>query len=218
MIFADAGTITGSIGVVSGKLVTTQMWGKIGIAFKSYDRGANAGLLSSDRVFSKEEKARMQGWMDDIYGVFKGHVTQVRGKRLKKPIDALAGGRVYTGQQALELGLIDRIGTLDDAVKEAAHQAKLAKYEVRTVPEPKNFLEQWIEEMSGNKEDNRELNLNVLSHQAGHNPSLAALALPYLADLDPQRIAQIRMALGRLQLIQQEGAVLMMPELHFNHR
>jgi protease IV len=218
IIFADSGTITGSIGVVGGKLVTTQMWGKIGVAFKTYDRGANAALLSTESVFSKEEKARMQVWMDDIYGVFKGHVTEIRGQRLKKPIDELAGGRVYTGQQALELGLVDKIGTLNDAVKEAAQRAKLAKYEVRTIPEPKNFLEEWIEEMSGNKEDNRELNLSTLAHPTAARTSLLALAMPYLSGLDPQRIALIRLALGRLQLIQQEGAVLMMPELRFNRR
>ena len=61
----------------------------------------------------------MQSWMDDIYGVFKGHVVAVRGQKLKKPIDDLAGG-VYTGRQALDLGLVDRIGTLHDAIKEAA--------------------------------------------------------------------------------------------------
>ena len=59
----------------------------------------------------------MRSWMDEIYGVFKGHVTAIRGNRLKKPIDELAGGRVYTGKQALELGLVDRLGTLHDAIK-----------------------------------------------------------------------------------------------------
>ena len=63
--------------------------------------------------------------MDDIYGVFKGHVTENRGKKLKKPIDELAGGRVYTGRQGLELGLVDRIGTLQDAINYAAEQAKI---------------------------------------------------------------------------------------------
>jgi protease IV len=215
-IFADDGTITGSIGVVSGKLVTTPMWGKIGVNFKSYDRGLNAGMLTSDRTFSKEERARMQGWMDDIYGVFKGHVTTIRGHRLKKPIDDLAGGRVYTGRQALDLGLVDKIGTLDDAIKYVADQAKLTKYEVRTIPEPKNFFEQWMDEISGNKEDNNELNLGARPAAIGRRPSLAALAMPYLTGLDPQRIALIRTALGRLQLIQQEGAVLMMPEIRFD--
>src|SRR5262249_621895 len=115
-IFADASTITGSIGVVSGKFMTTEMWKKVGVTFKAYQRGKNAGMLGSGRVFTREEKARMQAWMDNIYDVFKGHVVAIRGKKLKKPIDELAGGRVYTGRQALELGLVDRIGTLRDAI------------------------------------------------------------------------------------------------------
>ncbi|HEX4590619.1 MAG TPA: S49 family peptidase, partial [Gemmataceae bacterium] len=93
-IYADSGTITGSIGVVSGKFVTNPMWAKVGINFKSYNRGEHADILGSDKPFTPENRARMQGYMDEIYGVFKGHVTAIRGDRLKKPIDELAGGRV----------------------------------------------------------------------------------------------------------------------------
>src|SRR5207253_10849894 len=128
VIFASDTTITGSIGVVSGKLVTTVAWKKIGITFKSYKRGENAGMLSSDAPFSKTERERMQGYMDDIYNVFKGHVMAIRGKKLAKPIDELAGGRVYTGKQALELGLVDKIGTLEDAIRHVAREAKLSDY------------------------------------------------------------------------------------------
>ena len=103
-IFADDATITGSIGVVSGKLVTNPMWEKVGITFKAYERGKNAGMLANDHAFTPEERQKMQGHMDEIYDVFKGHVTAIRGDRLKKPIDEFAGGRVYTGKQALELG------------------------------------------------------------------------------------------------------------------
>src|SRR5205823_586218 len=130
-IFADEATITGSIGVVSGKFMTTEMWKKIGITFKHYQRGKNAALLIYGSVFSKEERARLQSWMDKIYDVFKDHVVAIRGKRLKKPIDDLAGGRVYTGRQALELGLVDKIGTLRDAIDHVAAEAKLSDYEVR---------------------------------------------------------------------------------------
>src|SRR5262249_34656873 len=92
VIFADESTITGSIGVVGGKLVTTPMWKKIGVTFKEYKRGENAGLLSTSQVFSPGERERVQAWMDEIYAVFKGHVTAIRSDRLKKPIDELAGG------------------------------------------------------------------------------------------------------------------------------
>ena len=115
-IFADASTITGSIGVVGGKLATNGMWDKIGVTWKPTKRGANAGMLSSGDMFTDEQRALLQGWMDEIYDVFKGHVVAIRGDKLKKDIDELAGGRVFTGQQALELGLVDQIGGLSDAI------------------------------------------------------------------------------------------------------
>src|SRR6185436_17336563 len=104
-------------------------------------------------VFTKDERTKMQAWMDDIYKVFKDHVVEIRGKRLKKPIDELAGGRVYTGHQALELGLVDKIGTLQDAIKDVAGQAHLSDYDVRVVPAPKSFFEALVEEQEGGRED-----------------------------------------------------------------
>ncbi|HEV3259692.1 MAG TPA: signal peptide peptidase SppA [Gemmataceae bacterium] len=212
-IYADAATITGSIGVVSGKFATNDMWKKVGVTFKAYRRGARAGMLSSDNVFTQDERARMQSWMDEIYGVFKSHVVAIRGKRLKKPIDELAGGRVYTGRQALELGLVDKIGSLEDAIHHVAHQAKLSDYDVRVVPRPKGFLEQLLEESAGDKEDSKRLGMAAHRLIAGSQPSLVDLAMPYLKHLDPERVRVIKMALQRLELMQQEGVVLMMPEL-----
>src|SRR5438046_1570576 len=113
--------------------------------------------MSTSDVYTPAEKEKIQSWMDDIYVVFKGHVTAIRGDRLKKPIDDLAGGRVYTGKQALELGLVDKIGTLQDAIKHVAKQADLSDYEVRVVPEPKNIFEQLMEATGGGKEDKHHL-------------------------------------------------------------
>jgi protease-4 len=213
IIFADESTITGSIGVVSGKFATNPMWKKIGVTFSEYKRGANAGMMSSADVFTKAEKEKMQAWMDDIYGVFKGHVTAIRGNRLKKPIDDLAGGRVYTGKQALDLGLVDKIGTLQDAINYVAENAKLTDYDIRIVPEPKNFLERVLEEISGEKDEPKGLGAEIRTATVGSQPSLVELALPYLQHMDPQRVKAIKMALFRMQLMQREGAVLMMPEI-----
>ena len=153
MVFADEATITGSIGVVGGKLATSGLWDKVGIKWKSYGRGANAAILSTAQPFTEAQCNRMQAWMDDIYGVFKDHVVAIRGSKLKKPIDELAGGRVYTGKQALDLGLVDRLGTLSDAVKHVAEQAKLDKYEIRVVPEPKSFLQTLLGNAMGEDDD-----------------------------------------------------------------
>ncbi len=218
LIYADRATITGSIGVVGGKLATTEMWKKIGVTFHEYKRGKNAGILSTATVFSPEERTKIQGWMDEIYGVFKDHVIAARGKRLKKPIDDLAGGRVYTGQQALELGLVDKIATLEDAIKHVAGQAKIKDYEVRVIPKPKNFLEILLEEAAGGKDEPGELELSVRRRlPLRSSPSLVDLALPHLKHLDPQRVRLVRDALLRLQLIQQEGVCLMMGEVRIGN-
>jgi protease-4 len=206
-IFADETTLTGSIGVVSGKIATTEMWKKVGITFKEYKRGQNAGILSTDDVFSESERARMRAFMDEVYGVFKNHVTEIRGKRLKKTIDDLAGGRVYTGKQALELGLVDKIGTLNDAIAFVAEKANIKDYDVRVVPEPKNFLEQLVEQLSGGKDETGHISMRV-----GESPILK-MAAPYLQNLDPRRTAGVLSALQRLVILQREGVALTMPEL-----
>jgi len=212
-IFADATTITASIGVLGGKFATTEMWNKIGITWDSRQRGANAGLLSSDAVFTPAERKKFQGWMNDIYGVFKGHVVASRGAKLKKPIDQLAAGRVFTGQQALALGLIDKIGTLEDAIRHVAVEAKIKDYEVRVYPEPKNFVEVLLEKLSGDDSDPNHVALPTSGSVSCHANSILELALPHLKGLDPQRLATVKAGLRRLDLLQQERAVLMMPDI-----
>ncbi len=208
-IFADESTITGSIGVVSGKLVTNPMWEKFGVTFKSYQRGANAGMLASDHPFTPEERKRMQAFMDEIYEVFRGHVKAIRGDKLKKPLDDISGGRVYTGRQALELGLVDRIGTLDDAIRFVAEKANLSDYEVRALPEPKNFIEQILEASSGGKEDKHHLETAASRPRIGL--SLIDVAMPELKHLDPARLRLVRQALRQLETLHREGVSLSMP-------
>ena len=211
-IFADALTITGSIGVVGGKFATTEMWNKIGITWKSYARGKSAGLLSSQDVFTDQERKKLQSWMDEIYGVFKGHVVEVRGDRLKKGIDALAGGRVYTGAQALELGLVDKIGGLDDALAHVAKEAGLDDYVVRVLPRPKNPMELLFGDLSDGDDDGT-ISLSAGFTSPGTRWSLWARVLPLLSDVDPRRLEAVKLAIFRLDMLQKDGAVLMMPEI-----
>lgn len=218
-IFADRSTITASIGVVAGKMATEDLFNKVGVTFHAYQRGKFAGLLASGDTFSEEERAKLQAWMDEIYGVFKGHVTASRGDRLKKPIDELAGGRVFTGQQALELGLVDRIGTLDDAIAHVAEKASLGKdYEVRAVPRAKNFLEILLEDADDATDDRK--GLDVATRPAGLKLGVSApileMAAPFLSALDPARAQLVRSTLQRLELLQREGVLLVTPELGLN--
>jgi protease-4 len=170
-------------------------------------------MLSSEDIFTPAEREKLQTWMNEIYEVFKGHVTAARGNRLKKKLDELAGGRVYTGRQALDLGLVDRIGTLRDAVQHVAHQAKLKDYEIRVIPRPKNFMEVLMEELGGKESDEKSVSLSPLV--AGHYRGLLEAALPHLDSLEPERLAAVKTALLRLSLLQDQRAVLMMPEMGF---
>jgi protease-4 len=115
----------------------------------------------------------------------------------------------------LELGLVDKIGTLRDAIDNVAEEAKLKDYDIRIVPEPKNALERLLEEAAGEQEDKPGLDAADRRRSFADRPaSLSAMAMPYLRGLDPQHVALIVRALERLQLMQQEGAILMMPELN----
>lgn len=215
-IFANETTVTGSIGVVMGKFATTPMWDKLGVNFQAFKRGKNAGALESGQPFSDEERAQLKLWMDEIYSVFKLHVVRIRGNRLKKEIEQLAGGRVYTGRQALELGLIDKIGGLDDAIRFVAEQAKIDNYELRVAPEPKGFFELLTGE---NKDDPATLSLsgspavgsNLLGLRLASRATLLDQAMPLLGELEPRRARSIQSALRQVELLQKERLILTMP-------
>ncbi|MCR4413819.1 MAG: signal peptide peptidase SppA [Thermoguttaceae bacterium] len=211
-IYADAATITASIGVVGGKFATTGMWNKIGITWSVNRRGANAGMLSSDEVFTPAQREKLQAYMDEIYTTFRGHVSAIRAKRLKKPLDELAGGRVFTGKQALDLGLVDRIGTLDDAIRHVAQQARLKDYEVRVLPRPRNFLEVLLEDLGDREPDGKSVLVGAATAPVGPNPLWRA-ALPHLEGVEPKRLAAIKAVLDRMAHLQRDGVLLTMPEL-----
>ncbi|MBK8914317.1 MAG: signal peptide peptidase SppA [Phycisphaerales bacterium] len=144
-IFAEPTTITGSIGVVGGKLVWKDLWeSHIGITTHEYDRGRRAGMMSLNRAWNDEERGAIRKLLDDVYVQFKDRVTTSRGKRIKGDLEALAGGRVYTGAQALEIGLVDRLGGLRDAINLAAEKAGIKGDPIVRVlpkkPEPMEML------------------------------------------------------------------------------
>ncbi len=217
-IFADRSTITASIGVVGGKLATKSMWSRFGVHWQSTQRGARAGMLSSSKPFTDDEKEHMKKWMNEIYAVFKGHVRSSRGDRLKKDLEELAGGRVFTGAQAKQLGLIDRLGTLHDAVDYAARLAKLepGRYEVRILPKPKSF----IELLFGDElDEDRELQLRTGGaplqgiNYLRFRYSKAADFISTLHATDPVRFRAFFQAMQQLELHQRERVLLAMPPL-----
>jgi len=206
-IFADDTTITGSIGVVGGKLVTTGGWNKLGINWSSHSRGKNAMMLSSAAPFSESERERLMGYMNEIYDVFKGHVVKSRGQKLTREIDKLAGGRVYTGRQALELGLVDKMGGFDDAVKFAANKAGLGDYDVRVIPEPPNIFQL----MFGGGQEDEYTRIGSQPSLFGAGSPLLESVLPLIRSLDPARADAVMATLKRLDILNREGVLMMTP-------
>ncbi len=216
-IFADDTTITGSIGVVSGKLATTEMWSRIGITFHPIERGEHAGMLFSGEPFTDDERAELQGWMDEVYEVFKGHVVEGRGDRLTQPIDDIAGGRVYTGAQALDLGLVDEIGGLTEAIAYTANEAGIEDYRVRVIPKPVGLFDMLFEDLGGSSGSDDERTLSTPRVSAPWQPSLVDAAIPLLEQLDPRRARLLRQALMQLQVIESERVLMTMPLLNITN-
>jgi protease-4 len=114
---------------------------KIGITTHATQRGKNAGTTSMMRGFSEDEAKQVKESMAAVYETFKKRVTDGRGKALKGDLENLAGGRVYSGKDALAVGLVDELGGLHEALAWAGNAAKLEKPEFNLVPEPKSGLE-----------------------------------------------------------------------------
>jgi protease-4 len=207
-IFAEPMTITGSIGVVGGKVVTKGLWDKLGVTSSEYNRGANADMLASNRPFTDAQRQRIRDWMSSIYATFTERVTTGRGDRLAEPIEKIARGRVFTGAQAVRNGLVDKLGGLDDAIRFAAGEAKIGDYDVRVLPKPKTFIDLLMEGfgMGGGDDDEVSTKLQPL----GSASPLLQNLWPLLRQADPQRAAALARMLLRIELLRSGpgGAVL----------
>lgn len=123
-ILADPSTITGSIGVYFGKFYAKGLYDKIGINKDIIKRGEHADLYSNYVPFSDAEWEIIRGELRSIYDSFTRKAAEGR-KKTQEEIDAVGQGRVWTGEQALERGLVDQLGGLTDAIREAKKMAKL---------------------------------------------------------------------------------------------
>lgn len=124
-IVAEPSTITGSIGVFIGHFDASELYGKLGLSFSTVRRGASADLFSTSRGLSDRERGMLQHWVETFYGTFLQRVAEGRGLSLAQ-VDAVARGRVWSGAQALELRLVDRLGGFEDALRRAKELSGLA--------------------------------------------------------------------------------------------
>ena len=127
-IFAEAGTLTGSIGVVGGKPNLEGLYRRIGVAREGVERGARAGLLSDARGFTHDERAALRDDMQALYATFVARVAEGRGLSASA-VERVAQGRVFSGARALTVGLVDALGGPLDALRETRRRAGLREGE-----------------------------------------------------------------------------------------
>jgi protease-4 len=142
-IIAEPATLTGSIGVVGGKFVFAKLWENIDINWGEINFGENASILSSNHLFTEAEKKIFNASLDQVYQDFTAKVMRARNFDETK-INDIARGRVWLGQDALKLGLIDEIGGIDDALIKAKNLAQIMpgdKFSLQYYPRRQSFQE-----------------------------------------------------------------------------
>ena len=150
-IVAQPSTLTGSIGIFGGKFVTGGVYGKLGANIESTSIGKRAEMNSPVRPYNADELTKVREQLQSFYDDFVEKVAQSRHSTPEK-IDQLAQGRVWTGSQAKQNGLVDELGGLDRAIALAKAQAKIAAnsdVELVTFPPRKSFYELLSEQLSG---------------------------------------------------------------------
>jgi len=133
-LYADAGTITGSIGIFGGKVSLQKLYEKIEMGKELYTRGKFAGMASDIRPFTDEEREKQIEHLSAFYGHFKESVSENRKMKVDS-IESLAQGQVWTGKEAVANGLIDEVGGLKQALDYTAGQLNLKDYRIVFYPE-----------------------------------------------------------------------------------
>lgn len=143
VVVAQPGTLTGSIGIYTGKYVTGGSFEKLGANIEATSDGRHAEIYSPDRPFTAEERGKMLESMQAFYDQFVEKVAQARQTTPEK-IDQIAQGRVWTGQQARQVGLVDQLGGMQVAVAAAKERARIAadeEVELVVYPPRRSFYE-----------------------------------------------------------------------------
>jgi len=147
LIIAQPSTLTGSIGVLGGKMVTRELWNRFGVTFDDVEMGGNATYFSGVQDYSPEEWQRLQAWLDRVYVDFTDKVAQGRNMT-REQVHEVARGRVWTGVDAQRVGLVDELGGFTLAIqraREAAGLAPDARVHLRVFPEERTLIQAVLE-------------------------------------------------------------------------
>lgn len=148
-IFAEPTTITGSIGVF-GQIPNAKelLNDKLGITFDEVMTNQNSDFMDLTKPLSPFQRAVIQNSVENTYTSFVNKVAKGRNMSFEA-VDAIGQGRVWTGQQAIGLGLVDKLGGLEDAIVAAAELAEIAEYSIQSLPVQKDPFMQLIEDLTG---------------------------------------------------------------------
>jgi protease-4 len=151
-IFANPTTLTGSIGVF-GVIPNMQKFlnNKIGLTFDTYETNAHSDMMSVTKPLDAEEMKAMEDIIADIYNDFTSKVAAGRGKT-QAQVDSIGQGRVWSGEDALQLGLVDELGGLNQAIASAAGLAGLSEYSLTEYPELKDPFKEFVEGLMGQQQ------------------------------------------------------------------
>ena len=147
-IVAEPNTITGSIGIFGIFPNATGLYKKVALTTDVVKTNRYADMLDPSRPMTEDEKALMQAFVNRGYETFLTRCADGRGKS-KADIDSIAQGRVWTGEQALKIGLVDELGGLERAIELAGEQAKIINYNVIEVTSKRDFLRDLLEKQVG---------------------------------------------------------------------
>jgi protease-4 len=142
-IVAQPGTITASIGVLGGKLVTTEMWKKLGLSWDEVHTSDPSTMFTGAQDYTPKQWDKFQQWLDRVYVDFTSKVAEGR-KLPKEKVLTIAKGRIWSGQDGKDLGLVDELGGLDVALRLAKEAAKIPagdEVEVVVYPRKRTLLE-----------------------------------------------------------------------------
>lgn len=143
-IVAEPNTITGSIGIFGIFPNATGLYKKVALTTDVVKTNRYADMLDPSRPMTEEEKTLMQAFVNRGYDLFLTRCAEGRGKN-KADIDSIAQGRVWTGEQALKIGLVDELGGLERAIELAGEQAKIINYNIVEVTSKSDFLRNLLE-------------------------------------------------------------------------
>lgn len=212
-IFAEEATITGSIGVVGMKMVAQEALGKIGVHTHSIQRGKFAGIYSPTRLFSEEETELIKNSMEDVYEVFLRRVSLGRGGNIKGDLRNLAGGRVYSGADALKIGLVDEIGGLNEAINWIISQAKLTDPPIQLSPRPRDGLEAMLNPIPARRPNDEFISMQAEKPQGkAWRQALMKTALPGMHVIENQGV--ISQLMSQLDALENGHVQLFGPQIH----